>query len=545
LVRFFGDPIDKLKEQLQKVNETPWEEQFGKDGNYSLKFLKKIHRATEQIEKLEKSGDSRLVEVLCQILPTTYLSHTNYTDELILHIIQTLGRLNDRKTIPALKLWRRRFTSTTDFSHQAKREVDEILIRFGEPSLQKELETERRLEQQQREKEEHLRWEAQRAPVDRLRQGFEELLSKETPESDLRVTAVKLLAQVGKREVEDLQKIRTASGPSFKAVKLLLKSIQGEKSCFDLAQACLDFVKSREIHVKMYTELTEDLNSDLIRALGTLASADHEATLGLLANVASSKSAKLGVRSAAINGLGHSGDPAAVKPLINILKEEDDVRGLISDAACALVDLKDPRGVVPVVESIKHFPTGNWEEWRKRDYITKHMSEFLKLDTEEYRIVVERWRTLKSAPLPPDFSPYAVNVNKVIANTLEPIVFTCGGAEAITIAKDWAHKIYTDGERALKGTETLIRIESEETTVALCEILSRPRLTFIVQDQDDRDRAEEATEIDKKQRILVARALARRGGRKAIEALQLATAYQDPEVAKTAEEALSTLKNQG
>jgi HEAT repeat protein len=523
LVGFLRDPIAKLKEQLQKINGTPFSEQFTPTrahphGDYSPEFLSKVRSASEQITKLEKSRDPRLVNTLCEALLSSLLpSSAGYTDLLIWQIVQTLGRLNDRKAVPALKLWRTKYTSVTRVQHPAKEEADRILLAWETPQ-----------EKEERRKEE----EAQQAPIVKLRQGFERIIGEKTSKSDLQAGVIETLARIGLKWTRVLERIKQPSGPLFQVVDRFLKSVQEEESCPELVEACLQLVESFQIKIEMYPLINEP-SLDMIRLLTDLASVNRKAILGFLASFAGNKAANPNARSAAIIALGKIGDQTTVEPLVNILeKEESDVRGLISDAGCALIDLEDPHVLVPVLESMR---CGRWLDWQKVNYVAEHIPTFLKANSDQYRFVLEAWRASRSARTP------KTEARSGYVSVLERVIVAYGGPEAIPIAKGWAQ--YPSNERALEGTMILAKIECEESSKALCEILERPRMPHVVQDKDDQEWADKIDDTDRKLRILAIKALARRGGRMAVDALQHATANDDPEVAKAAKEAILTLES--
>lgn len=303
----------------------------------------------------------------------------------------------------------------------------------------------------------------------------------------------------------------------------------------DLIQLCLQLTMLRDIRLEYQDGVKYPV--DILIHLGEV---DRTTTLTQLSETACDPNTDPRARVASIMALGRIGDQRAVEPLLGILKEgKDDWGSIIPGAACALVDLSDERAVMPIIRAMgQHFYTGSYGDWTARDYIAERLAALIRPGSELYQEVCRTWRASKEAPRVATPWPTA-GASGAVTSVLGRILLECGEHEAVDIAAEWARSEKNDV--ALEGTEALANLSYEEAVDVLCSIVTTPR-RVVVGSHDEGD----AWDIpdyapNTEQRIVAAKALAQRGGPKAMATLRGAASDDDAKVRAVIEQLLRDL----
>jgi HEAT repeat protein len=230
----------------------------------------------------------------------------------------------------------------------------------------------------------------------------------------------------------------------------------------------------------------------------------------------------------AIIALGRIGDRGASEALAQVLSREDPWGSLVSSAACALIDLKDERFILPVIRSIDRFSSGNYPDWNSRDYIASALGDVLMPGTQPYEQVCSLWQKKKACG--PDAS-------RLVADVLETALYHAGGSAAVSIALE---RLEMDYASALEAVKVLAKsVTDQRAFSALCRVAGQPR-TFHHLDLETQMISEDGTNAEHRQ--LALEVIARQGSAQAHQVLARAAEDLDPKVSKTAAQLLEDFK---
>lgn len=296
----------------------------------------------------------------------------------------------------------------------------------------------------------------------------------------------------------------------------------------DLIHLCLELTKASDIRLIYVSDI--EFPVDIMIQLFKI---DHETTLKQLNQIVFDPNIDSRVKNIFIVALGRTGDKRSVDTLLNVLKEDNDDGGMINSSACGLADLGDERSVMPIIGAVeRRIYSGNFGDWKARNYIAERIGKLVRPGTDLYQEICNKWRQLKKIY---GVTELDVTIKYTLLPVLEKVLVDSGGYEAVEIATEWARS--GNNEVALKGTKALANLDYEEALDVLCYILVTPCEVYDEGDFWDK----RYHYLNNEQRILAARALARRGGSKARAALQNAVLDKEPAVREVVRQLLSNL----
>ncbi len=291
---------------------------------------------------------------------------------------------------------------------------------------------------------------------------------------------------------------------------------QGEEGVRAVLAQCLELARKKRFDYHYF----KGPHGFPINFMIGLAALDRKTTLDELCRVVSNPHETPWVLQQAIIALGQIGDRGTTEALFAVLNRTDPWGSLVSSAACALVDLKDERVALPVIQSIGRFSSGNYQDWNGREYVAEGLGRLLTPGTELYEKVCAQWKEKKASWEDGD---------KVVAEVLEVALFNAGGRAAVMIALE---KVKQDYVSALEGVKALAKQAVDpEAFSALCQVASQSR-TFYHLDLETQATSEAGTNTE--HRLIALEAIARQGGVQVRPVLSQAAGDPDPQVSRTA-----------
>jgi hypothetical protein len=298
----------------------------------------------------------------------------------------------------------------------------------------------------------------------------------------------------------------------------------------DLIHLCFQLTKVNDLLCMVYYLDDIKFPVDILVHLGEVKCAT---VLEKLCQIVCDSNVEPRIKNVFIIALGRIGDKRSVDTLLNVLKEGSNDWGIINSATCALADLGDERAVMSIIGAIERYIyTGDFHDWTARNYIAERLGKMVRPGTDLYQEICNKWRQLKKIY---GITELDVTISHALLPVLEKVLVDCGNHEALEIATEWARSGQND--IALKGTKALASLDYEEALDMLCSILVTPREVY-----DEGDFWDKSYHyLNNEQRILAAKALAQKGGSKAIAVLQEAASDREANVREVIGQLLSNL----